>query len=177
MSVEMIPLAERMVGYLPPWYAADDLFCRIQNALAKELQRAEDVLAEIRNQMLPQNADDTYGILGMWEALYGVPVEPPGVSLEQRRSIVIAQARKRSISSGLDWEEAVTEALGTNEWSYEEGIGDYVITVRIPYAPGGYTSGQVLGLLRAITSAHIILNIGYNEGWLVGISLVGIDPL
>lgn len=169
--------AQDILADMPPWYAEDEITVGIITAGALELQRIQTFMETIREQMHPQNADDTYGLLGLWENLFGLPVQPAGVSLTDRRSIVLAHLQKRASGAGADWEAAITQALNTNSWTYSEGPGDYQITVRFPYASGGYTSTQARVLIQEITSAHLQLIVGYSQGWLVGISLVGIDPL
>jgi uncharacterized protein YmfQ (DUF2313 family) len=162
---------------MPPWYSEDEVARAIITAMANEAQRVEDFASAVRLQMYPQFADDSYNILALWESLFGLPVKPAGATLAARRALVQAHLQKRNGGSGADWEAAVTQALNTNSWTYTEGPGDYVVTVRIPYGAITYSTGQAQVLIQEITSAHIQVSFGYNTGWLVGISLVGVDAV
>lgn len=162
---------------MPAWYSEDEVARAIVAAMAAELQRIESFLGVVRDQMRPQNADDTYGILGMWEALFGLPVAPAGVTLSNRRALVLAHLQKRSSGAGFDWVAQVTQALNSNQWTYSEGPGSYQVTVRFPYASGGYTSAQAAVLIGEITPAHLLLSIGYSQGWILGSSRVGQDVI
>lgn len=167
----------KLLHNLPPWYSEDETARAVMNVKGKELQRVEDFLAEIRRQMNPQLADDTYGILGMWEARFGLPVKPAGVLVADRRAKVLAHIRTKQSAAGSDWEDSVGEALATTIWSYSEGPGSYQVTISFPYVVGGYSAGQALTLIRDFTPAHLQIIPAYSQGWLVGISLVGIEPL
>jgi hypothetical protein len=175
--LELPAKAQSVLADLPPWYSEDEIVRAVITAMTNELQRIEDFANAVRTQMYPQNADDTYGILGMWEALFGLPVQPANATLDQRRALVKAHLQKRSSGAGSDWEAAVTQALNTNQWTYIEGPGDYQVTVRFPFVAGGYTASQAVVLIQDITPAHLELVVGYTGGWLAGVSLVGVDPL
>lgn len=162
---------------LPP-YLADDVYVQaIIDAHARELQRIEDTESAIRLTMFPANADDTYGFLSLWESLLGLPVASGG-TLAERRNKVLAGLQKRNAGAGSAWVALMSQALGTTPWTYEENDpGDYELTIRIPYEEGSYTASQVLVLARQITPAHIDVIPAYEEGFLVGISEIEIEPL
>lgn len=169
--------AQVILGDMPPWYSEDQIARAIITAMANEAQRIEDFASAVRLQMFPQNADDSYGVLGLWEGLFGLPVEPAGATLAARRALVLAHIQKRNAGSGKEWEDAVTQALNTNSWTYQEGPGNYEVTVRIPYGAITYSTGQAQIFIEEITPAHLQVGFGYNTGWLVGISLVSVDVL
>lgn len=155
------------------------------NAQANELQRIEDAAVAVTTAMFPTRSTDvpllngswTAPILSMWETLLNLPVNPSGVSLADRRSKVQAHIQKRNSGAGSDWVAVLTEGLGPVAWTHQEGPGPYQVTILIPYVAGSYSAGQVAALARAITPAHLDLSVGYAEGFLVGISLVGLEPL
>lgn len=153
-------------------------------AYGNELQRIDDALALIRFASFPMQTSDVLLATGavvrlasMWETLLGIPVSPAGVTIEERRNKILAHVRKRKSGKGSDWVATLTEALGSTPWSYQEGPGDYQVTIHIPYASGSYSSAQVLNLAREATPAHIDVIPAFNEGFLIGISLIGIEPL
>lgn len=170
-------MAQRMFRSLPPFYLGDDTMEALLNAMGLELQRVEDFLNAFMLKRYPQNADDQYGTLGIWEYRLGLPVEPPGIPIQSRRDLVLARIRSRNASSGADWVAAMNLAMGTNVWDYTENSSAYQVTIRIPYAVSGFQAVQVLALANATIPAHVQVLVGYSQGWLVGISLVGLEPL
>lgn len=139
---------------------------------ARELERLEETARDIRSKLSPLNADDTYNTLKMWERLFGLPVAPP-IPVEQRRALVLASLRKRKSAAGSDWVELLTLALGGTSWEHQEGPTDYLISIKIPYDPTGFTAGQVAAIARRITPAHLDIATGLIDGFLIGISLIG----
>jgi uncharacterized protein YmfQ (DUF2313 family) len=170
-------MTQRMFRSLPPYFQGDDTVEAILQAAGLELQRVEDFLNTLMLARFPQNADDTYGLLGLWEHRLGLPVEPPGVPLQSRRDLVLARLQGRNASSGADWVASMNRAMGTASWSYTENAAAYQVTIKIPYLVGGFQSVQVLALANDTIPAHVQVLVGYEEGWLAGISLVGLEPL
>lgn len=165
-----------LLADLPSYYANDRNATAIVDCVARELVRVEAFLEALRDQAVPGKADDTYGILSLWESMLGLPVAPEGVSLTQRQAIASAAYRKRSTVSGADWVATVDTLLNT-AWSYEENTPDpYTITVTLP-EDSGYRGGQVQSLLRAITPAHLSIIVQTGTGFRVDIDQVDIDTI
>lgn len=170
---------------MPPYWYGDPTARAVVQAYANEAQRIEDTAAAIRDAMFPSQAADVpvlsgsakASILSMWEMLLDLPVNPPGVTTVERRSKVLARVQRRNSGAGSDWIASLTQSLGTLSWSHQEGPGNYQVTIHIPYGSGTFNAGQVLALARLITPAHIDITVGYSEGFLVGISMVGVDAL
>ena len=163
-----------MLGMMPHYYAEDPATAAVIDPLALELGRLEAFLALVQRQWFPQNAADDYGQLGIREMQIGIPVEPTGVSLEQRRNIVHAYEAARISGSGADWIVLLTIALGATMWEHEENDpGDYDLRITIPYSAESFTTGQVEALADAITPAHLNLALSYDVGFIVGVSRVG----
>lgn len=163
---------------MPPYYREDPAVQALLDAGARELQRVEDALSNIRERFFPHNADDTLNMLSIWEATLGLPVRPAGVSVLERQTAVLSAVRKRRSGSGADWMSNISAALGDVIWTHRENYpGGYQLTIEIPYDPASYTAGQVLRLINQITPAHIQIVSGFSEGFLVGISQVGVEPV
>lgn len=126
-------------------------------ALAGELARVDATAHSIIEKMFPQNADDQFLTLPMWESLLGLPIGGSlGASVSQRRDVVVGVARARRVSSGVAWGSILDEILGPGGWSVADGPGPYEITLSA--SPGSvYTAGQVLSAARLVTPAHIRL--------------------
>lgn len=174
MPRELSEAGERALAIMPHYYAEDPATHAIVDALARELARIQVFLETVKNQWFPQNADDDYGQLGLREAQLGIPVEPAGISVEQRRSIVQAYERARLSGSGEDWIALLDIALGATVWEHHENDPEgYDLRLTIPYFSGGYTGTQVEALADAITPAHLNIAFQFDAGFIVGVSRVG----
>lgn len=174
MPAELTAAGERLMEMLPSYFQEDPAIQSIINAVANELERVQTFLKTVQKQWFPQYADDTYGQLGLREAQLGIPVEPVGVSVGQRRSIVRAYERARLSGSGTDWIALMTIALGATKWEYEENDPEgYDLRITIPYVPGGYTGTQVEALADEITPAHLNIAFQFEGGFILGVSRLG----
>jgi hypothetical protein len=163
-----------MFDDLPPLYDNDETVAAILQAMGNEFQRIEDAANVIRRGMFPQSADDTYGLLSLWETLLGLPVAAAGVGVAARQANVLARLRGRGSGAGADWVATLTSLIGTG-WNYQEGPGDYVVTIYLPFAAGGDASIRAQNLARAITPAHLDIAVVFDEGFLVGEGRIGED--
>jgi hypothetical protein len=162
---------------LPPYLSEDATVQGVIDTLAREQQRITDVADGVRRTAFPSQADDTYKMLSLWETLLGLPVKPPGVSDDQRRSKVLATLQGRDVGTGEGWTKAVGQAVGTGWQQAENTPGPYQLTVTLPYAAGSYEGRQAANIIRAITPAHIDLLVSYGTGFLIDVSLIGQDVL
>lgn len=168
---------QALLDDLPPYLSDDGTVQGVIDALAREQQRITDAADAVRRTAFPSQADDSYNMLSLWETLLGLPVKPPGVPDDQRRSKVLATLQGRDVGTGVGWTRAVEQAVGTNWQQAENTPGSYQLTVTLPYAAGSYEGRQAANIIRAITPAHIDLLISYGTGFLIGISLVGQDVI
>jgi uncharacterized protein YmfQ (DUF2313 family) len=176
--------ADDMLAMMPPYLTSDPLVIAIMQAFGGEYQRIEDAQSAVSDAAFPSQANDELLPTGamvtlaqMWETLLGLPVNPVGVTILERRAKICAQIQTRTAGSGSDWVATLTAALGATPWSYEEGPGDYQVTIFIPHDVGSYSAEQLLILARKITPAHIDIVPAYDTGFLIGISDIGIEPL
>jgi uncharacterized protein YmfQ (DUF2313 family) len=177
LARQFIPLTWRMLNDMPP-YEADEPWVQVYvDTIARELQRIYDAANLLLHEFWPQNADEDYMALSMWEGILGLPIQPDGVRPATRRQIVMAKLRARQVSSGKRWVELLTAMLGTEVWSYQEGPPDYTITITIPFKNGTWRAGQVTQMARAITPAHIEIDTMYAEGFILNESLLSTDRL
>lgn len=174
MPKELSEAGERAMALMPYYYAEDPAVHAIVDALARELARVEAFLITVKTQWFPQNAADDYGQLALREDQLGIPIEPQGASVEQRRAIVRAYERARLSGSGEDWIVLLDIALEASAWEHEENDPEgYDLRLTIPYFPGGYTGTQVEALADAITPAHLNIAFQFESGFIVGVSRVG----
>lgn len=175
--------ASRLLAMQPPFISADPWNRAVQRAIAGELLRIEVSMQMVRDALIPSQADDVILPTGqvvpcaeMLEALLGISIAPAGFTIEQRRSRIVAHIRKLNSGTGADWVANLTEILGTG-WTYEEGPGAYQVTIHIAFASGTLSADEVVAFARAITPAHLDVIPAFNEGFLVGISSVGVEPI
>lgn len=162
-----------LLADLPHYYRGDRDAERFLIAVGNELERIEAFLDAFRFGYFPQNADDTYGLLGLWEASLGLPVMPPDATVLARRNQVMVALRKRKSGPSAKWMDNVTTALGSDQWTYAENTPDpYQLTITLPDAPGSYNVSLVRSLLRQITPAHLEMVTGYRTGFAVDVSTV-----
>lgn len=177
MSLVLSERAGALLADLPPYLANDSLVQRGYQAMANELDRMDTIREAIRVGLTPTTANDEYKGLSMLESMMGLPVAPSGQTELSRRQTLLAYLSARRSGKGSAWKSLLSLALGNTPWSYFEGPGDYQITIKIGYASGSFTAGQVLALARAITPAHIDIIAAYDQGFLLGVSQIGIEPL
>jgi hypothetical protein len=159
--------AQKLLADLPPYLQDSPEAQAVEQALGNELARVEDVARRLGSKMLPHAADDEFRTLGLWELLLGLSVEPPGIALADRQSLVLAAFRARHATSGAEWENLITTALGTGAWTYTEN-NDYSITLLLPRSSTAYTIGAVQALAQRVTPAHVRLVASFTDGFVVG---------
>lgn len=166
-----------MLDTLPPYLADEPKVQRLYQVVANEIDYADELLDKLRVGLTPHTAHDELFGLSMLESELNLPVAPEGESLERRREKVLAYLRARRAGTGAAWVSLLTLALGSSPWAYHEGPENWTVHILIPYASSAFSAGRVLALARAITPAHIDIVASYSEGFLVGISEIGVEPL
>ena len=116
-------------------------------AIEGELTRLEIARQQMILSWFPATAD---GLLGLWEGILDLPVEPPQVTLIDRQNAVLAYMRRlKNEGTGLLWEQNITQLVGPN-WSYQEHNNDdgaspdpYVIKILLPFGPPAHVPQTV----------------------------------
>jgi hypothetical protein len=175
MPVALSERGQRVMDSLPHYYATDPATISAVAAATAEQDRIEAMLIAIRDGAFPQRADDTYNMLPIWESMLGLPVKPADVPLDARRNKVMG-FRRRSVAKAREWVEALTTALGTADWSWVREAGKRV-TISFPYVGGSYDAATVEKLARAITPTHIEVVATPAQGFIVGVSRIGVENL
>jgi hypothetical protein len=137
----------------------------------REVERLEAAIEQVRRQFFPQQADI---LLKVWERQVGITVEPPGWTIEQRRTAVVAQLRKmRSSPSGADWMADVSLLVGAG-WTYAEHVpGDVTsppadtVRIELPFPPTSGMYGLIERTLREMIPAHVDLVVTFSGGFVL----------
>lgn len=170
----MSAAGELLLGKLPYYERQSWEIRAAVDAAALELERIKAARKVLQDNFFADTAD---AYLHWWEALLGLPPNPPGKTVAQRRTVVLAYLRAiRQSGSGLDWQTAIGNIVGPS-WSYHEGPANYTVTVTIPYSAGSIGATDAERLAREVTPAHIDLIFGYGKGFIAGVSVVGQEPL
>jgi uncharacterized protein YmfQ (DUF2313 family) len=169
----MSPKGQDLLDTLPSYYEEDSATRTVIDVMGRELQRVEDAGSAIQKGAFPQYADDTYGLLGVWEQMMGLPVEPTGTSVAVRRTKVLALLQGRRQGYGYSWVARMTRALGTAQWSYTEVPASYTVNILLPFGSGTYSNAQVAAIARQITPANLIITVNDAPHFVVGINHVG----
>jgi len=173
ISENLTPTAARIFDSLPAYFLGEPTLTRIVQVLANEFDRVQAFLVAVQNGLVPLLADDEFHMLGIWEAVLGLPVEPT-VNISIRQQTIRAALLRRFVMRAVDWEADMSAILGTDAWSHQEGVpAPGIMTLTLPYEPSTYVGGLVLLFWRQITPANYQLNLVYQGHWIVGISKVG----
>jgi hypothetical protein len=179
--VEGHALTMELLEDLPPVLREDPDMQAIIYCQAKEHERLQQTMDRVAANLFPQTADE----LGMpwWEALLGLPVEPVGQTLAQRReTVMVYLSALRASGTGRWWVDTVSRLVGPG-FEYEEHIaGDggsppaYTIRITLPFPPEGDRFRLLEGLLQQITDAHIDLVLSSTEGFHLDQSQLDQEP-
>lgn len=163
-------LGETFRSWLPVAFRDSPDHLAVIHCLASELERLEASIEVVRAQMFPQSADV---LLKLWEWQLGMTIEPVGLTLDERRDLVLAGMLKlKGTPSGSDWVENVSKIIGEGGWTYSEHpVGSpYTIRVSLPAPPASGTYQRTLSLLRDITPAHLALDVVFAGGFVLDTS-------
>lgn len=178
----LLPLnekAEDLLEDMPPYEAEDPWVHDIMNALGHEFERLESFITFLQDHLRPTTATDQYRLLGIWESIMGLPVEPTNedlapISLSARQARVAAAAQRLRQGTGAGWVLALSLAVGNYAWTVVESDPDaYEITVEMPFPSDTFAAGSLEQLIREITPAHLRVWLTYGDTFRVGISEVG----
>lgn len=172
----MTPLGLAMLDEVPSWLRDDPDTRAVLHCKAKEVERQREMARAIRDDLIPLRAAARG--LAWWERYYELPVEPEGLSEEQRRALVLGRIKRDPpISSGLSWQEQVTALIGEG-WSYEEHTTDARITVKIPAKPGSELFEVARERIPRLLSwpCHMELELVSVEGFVLDLSELDVEP-
>lgn len=177
----LTPLGRQLLAALPPFLRTSPDYESVAHASSREFARLEATIEQVRAQFNPQHADL---LLSAWETIVRLPVGGRGAAIDQRQHKIVVRLRKLlGASEGREWEESITEVVGSG-WTYEEHIpGDItsppVNTIRIalPFAPSGDLYLEALREIRELTPAHLDISFSSGAGFLVDESHLDLEGL
>lgn len=163
-SRTLSPLAVDWLLMLPPGLRVDPWVQGIFNALALEMERLIDQALTVGEGLNPMTANAE--TLPMWEALLGLPINPPNTSVAIRQDLV-ASRMLRGDGSGAQWEQQMRAATKNSLRYTENDSGDpsaprYTLAIDTAL-PQGVTIEALRTYTRSITPANLHINLGGGQ--------------
>ncbi|MGH2939839.1 MAG: putative phage tail protein [Solirubrobacterales bacterium] len=172
----LTPLGERMLRRLPGWFQDDPDVRAVIHCKAKEKERQLAMAAQIRDDCIPLRASSRG--LEWFEMYYELPVNPPGYTVEQRRTIILGHVKRDPpISSGRSWQEEVTALVGGG-WTYEEHSAEFKVSIKVPFPPGSDPFEILRIRIPRLPSwpCHLELELSSTEGFILDHSQLDAEP-
>lgn len=170
--------ALRMMAAIPPYLRTDPTIRATLCTVGRELNRFEAALNAFRLGTFPLTA--TESTLEIYEQLMQLHAETSDgtpLTLDERRAQVDAHLLKRRVAKRYDWQQALTEFIGTSGWSYSESP-PYTVNLTTPFDPTGDKTAAITAYARKITPSHLVLVVNGNyAGFQIGISHIGTDRI
>ena len=176
----MTPLGLRMLGDLPAKLRGSESYRGVQHAYAREIELFEQRMAWLRQQLFPQTATD---LLAVHEAQLGLPPDPEGKTLEQRRILVLVRyAQLSGDPSGRKWKDDLTNLIGPG-WTYAEHDPDDpesppagTLRIVLPFGPESGRYAEVERLLADNGPAHLDIILTSEAGFVLDHSQLDQEP-
>lgn len=159
------------LAMLPPHLRDDPDYQGVIHPLAREVERLEGKIEEVRDQLRPLSATT---LLKAWEAQFRLTIDPPGLSLAERYEKI--RPRLLALVSGGEGRQWVVQAgliVGPG-FDYREHVPGDVTgppegTVRIvmPFPPSGSRYAEVAKRLREIVPAHLDIEFSNLGGFIL----------
>lgn len=170
--------AQRMMETLPIYYWGEPLIERIVQARANEIDRLDAQLDQLEAELVPGQATDALGLLGLWEHQFDLPVQPADATENQRRAKVKAALAKLDSGSSADALAALQAAMGSTTFTVLRDTPDPLSdTLQMPYEAGTYNAIIVLELAQKLWPAHRGLFINYIDGFILDASPLDVSTL
>jgi uncharacterized protein YmfQ (DUF2313 family) len=170
--------AARMLDSLPDYYRGEPIIERVLQAWADEIDRIDALLDRVKDGLVASLAGDDLRMLALWEALFGLPVEPAEASVAQRRAKVDAALRRLEAGSAAGYLDVLTAAMGSGAWELLRDTPDPLHdTLQLAYGEDTYQAGVVDAITAQMHPAHRELHTHSEEGFLLDRSQLDHDTL
>lgn len=176
-------LGREFIAMLPPVLRDDPDYIAVMHCAAKEMERLRATAEQARAELNPQTAGDVG--LAFWEALLRLPVRPSGLTVDDRRTRVIA--RYHSLDgdpSGVSMADRITQRIGGALWSYEEHIpGDgaspaaQTLRIHLPWEPASPDWNNALVVIREEVPAELALSFVSDGGFRLDESQMDVEGM
>lgn len=172
----LTPYGRELLGWLPPVLQESEDYMAVIHPLAMEMERLEGKVELVRDQFFPQTADI---LLWAWERLVQTGEAPSGVSLEDRRAVVMTLLRRgRDGKLGIEWESRISAIAGPG-WSYTEyepgvvppdGPPAGTVWITVSFSSGSSQLAVARRAIRTVTPAHLAIVLFSEAGFELDVS-------
>lgn len=121
------PKAQEIINYVSPIYGNSYVGLWLFEAIGTVLGEIYDIAERLRDETNPAAADL---LLGMWEKHYGI-ARDSSLTVEQRRGRIIAKRQTRGPCNKINFESAISAALGGVHVDISENTGTNQFDVSI----------------------------------------------
>jgi hypothetical protein len=178
----LTPRGREFIAELPPFLRDDPQYRAVLHCMAREGERAEGVLEQLRQDLNPLTATDR-GI-AFFEGLLNIG-STAGQDIEARRAIILGRMRAlEGDPSGADWARRITARIGDVGWTYEEhtpgdaspgAVPPQTLRILLPFAANSPQFEVARRVFREETPAEIALVYISTGGFLLDSSLLDQD--
>lgn len=146
-----------LAAYQPKYYSKSAYMQAINRALEEELSRLVETIDAMLSELRVETANQW---LHLWERSVKLP-ENPNLTLEQRRSRVLARLRQLEASTPARI-KAIAESYARGEVELLEDFANYVLTVQFVNRIGKPDNMEGLSAqLRTLLPAHLEVEFVY----------------
>lgn len=165
---------DRVIRKVPPQLPGDPYINAVYESAAVEVVEMFEKLAFAQDAMFIPTAD-TDG-LALWEKMLGLPQQPMGVSLDERRARVSTKLTSRFVFYGKDMRAGIEAITGApiDSITVDPDLGQ--ATIVLGGSPTQYQLDQVDAYVHEVGLAHyqwIIIGPSGASAFIAGISTPG----
>lgn len=171
--------ARRMAATLPSYYEGEPLLDRMLQARANEIDRLDAIVDQLAAEVIPGQATDAFGLLGLWEAHLDLPVRPADATEGQRRAKVNAALRALDSASSADALDAIMAAMGgTGTFELHRDTPSALTdTLTLSVTSTSYNAIVIKRIALRLYPAHRNLLFSFADGFVLDLSLLDQDAL
>ena len=162
--------AAEILNMVAPVYGDDYVSLWLYEVIGRQLDKVDGWIEDFINQLAPQTA--TWGLV-LWESEYGLPVNPPGLSLEQRRQIVINKMWSNGPMNPAKIEQILSALIGYKV-EMKERTGKRKFSMFITSRPHLVDEDVFRKRLNEIKPSELIYDITYQNAVSTDIYIGGV---
>lgn len=167
MALPLTDNGKELVSWLPRFLQDDSNVQGVIDIISRETDLLDDSWEDVLDQLFVQTA--TWG-LKYWERLLRFPEEPAGISVADRRVLILSKLKSSKVESGIQFRQVLD--IYTTSYTITADAVAGTIAIDATFNPSDYTEAQLETIIRSIVPAHFSLTITYG-GFIVGVNTAG----
>lgn len=170
--------AREKLEELPGWAQNAPEHRALALVAANESARMREFAERVRDGLIPVHANEL--TLPFFEEMLHLPVNPPGSSIEERRTLVLTALLKSPPDpAGSTWEQRITALIGPG-WTYKEeegpGVEQQRLRVRVSASPGSVTFLFARRVIERERPAAWEIIVESEDGFTLDVSRLDLEP-